>query len=240
MRGLSSILCCDYIPSIFGFFCLIVQIIQRWLRSQCSNSTPSHQSAAGVSEIMAVHKYIPCEGFEHSCFKNSESFSVVHLAICMWCIIALIQSDCCQIMALQPMFLTDKTVQNEQGVEHDISFTLWLLVCALGSVCLLWAAESECSSEIRNNPAEGIIYNDCIWILSDTRSVTILLSFFLLFILPQLLCLTLFRWAGWNKCIGSQTDWFLRRGFGDLLAKSADSVHTHTHKNDETVISVKH
>jgi len=28
------------------------------------------------------------------------------------------------------MFLTDKTVQNEQVVEHDISFTLWLLVCA--------------------------------------------------------------------------------------------------------------
>lgn len=194
------------------------------MRPQCSNSTLSHQSSAGVSVIMAVHKYIPWEGIKHSCFKNPESFSMVHLAICMWCIIALIQSDCCQITALQTMFLTDKTVQNEQGVQHDISFTLWWLVCAFGSVCLLWAAESECSSEIRNNPAEGIIYNDCIWILCDTCSVTILLPFFLLFILPQLLCLTLFHWAGWDKCIGSLY-WLLPRGFGDSLCKSADNVH---------------
>ncbi len=142
---------------------------------------------------------------------------MVDLAICMWCIIALNQSDCCQITALQPMCLTDTSgVYNMIFPSH---FDSLCCVC-VWSVCLLGAAESECSSEIHNNPAEGIIYNDCIWILSDTCSVTILSA------LPSssiALCHS-FTEQVWT--VHRQSDGLLLpRGLGDSLCKSTDNVH---------------
>lgn len=159
---------------------------------------------------MVVHKYKPWEGIEHSCFKKI-SYCLVHLAICMWCIIALIQSDCCQIMGLAANVFNRQDSAEWTGCRTWHFFHTLIVVCAHGSVYLLWAAKSECSSEIHSNPAEGIIYIDCIWILSDTHSLTNLRSFFLFFILPQLPSVSLFytEQFGTNVLAVSQIGYYL-------------------------------